>query len=113
MFCLFHILIMFCEFCRELLSRGSEKLNIYVFMSPPFHIFYSSMTLINTALSSLRMLFINCKVSCQNGRREHFKKDYKVLCWDLLFNKSVVSVAHLIQTWGEWQVFGGCSKTRK
>jgi hypothetical protein len=29
---------------------------------------------------------------------EHFKKDYKVLCWDLLFNKSAVCVAHLIQT---------------
>jgi len=65
---------MFCEFCRELLSRGSEKLNNYVFMSPPFHIFYSSMTLINTALSSLRMLFINSKVSCQNGRRNILKK---------------------------------------
>ena len=65
---------MFCEFCRELLSRGSEKLNICVFMSPPFHIFYNSMTLINIALSLLRMLFINCKVSCQNGRKDILKK---------------------------------------
>lgn len=36
---------------------------------------------------------------------EHFKKDYEVLGWDLLFNKIAVCVAHLIQTWGEWQVF--------
>jgi hypothetical protein len=36
---------------------------------------------------------------------EHFKKDYEVLRWDLLFNKTAVCVARLIQTWGEWQVF--------
>jgi hypothetical protein len=29
---------------------------------------------------------------------EHFKKDNEVLSWDLLFNKTAVCVAHLIQT---------------